>query len=100
MMQSSEKVQVSCMTVITYAGNARSLYIKAIRAACNGQQDEAQHLLGEGKESYNRAHDARLQLFSAENGGLLNMNLLVVHAEDQLMSAENFGILAEELALA
>lgn len=38
-------------------------------------------------------------MFGAEAEGPFEMGLLVVHAEDQLMSAETFGILAEELLL-
>lgn len=99
MSELTEATQLACMEVITYAGNARSLYIKAIKAAHGGEADSARELIEEGRASYNRAHDAHLRLFGAEAEGPFEMGLLVVHAEDQLMSAETFGILAEELLL-
>jgi PTS system cellobiose-specific IIA component len=98
-MTMGEQGQLDCMQIITFAGNARSLYIRAIHAAHAGKKDEAQALIDEARESYNRAHDIHLSLFGAEEEGTMALNLLVVHAEDQLMSAEEFGILAEEFAM-
>lgn len=97
MSEFTEETQRACMEVITYAGNARSLYIKAVHAARHDEKDQAAQLVEEARASYNRAHDAHLKLFGAESDGSLEIGLLLVHAEDQLMSAETFGILADEM---
>ncbi len=91
-----ELVNVS-VQIIANVGSARSLYIEAIDAAKKGEFDEAQRLVGEGREFFNKGHDAHMGLVQQEaSGSPTAVCLLLAHAEDQLMSAESFGILADE----
>lgn len=83
--------------IIAAVGTARSSYINAIRLAKNGDFDAANAAIEEGKQLYAKGHDAHFGLIQREAAGTPTaMCLMLTHAEDQLMSAEGFGILAEE----
>lgn len=93
----SEELMMSCMTIITYVGTARSCYINAIQLAKEGKFEEAEKMIKEGEENFVQGHNGHGDLLTKEaNGELGNAGLLLIHAEDQLMSAEGFHIIAEE----
>lgn len=76
---------------------ARSSYIEAIHFAKEGKFDKAKEQIEEGKKYFIEGHKKHAQLISEEaSGKTVDIGLLIVHAEDQLMSAETFSILAEE----
>ncbi|NCB33183.1 MAG: PTS lactose/cellobiose transporter subunit IIA [Erysipelotrichia bacterium] len=82
--------------IIAAVGTARSCYIAAIDAASDGNFSEAEKQIKEGQEAFIQGHDAHGGLLTKlANGEMPSMDLLLTHAEDQLMSAETFGILAE-----
>lgn len=92
-MQGTELV---AFQIIASVGSARSSYISAIDAAAQGKFDEASRLYQEGQKDFVEGHDAHAKLLTkTAQGEKVEMDLLLTHAEDQLMSAEAFGILAE-----
>lgn len=93
-MEDLEKVY---FTIISSVGTARSNYIEAIHKAKEGNFEEAEKLMKEGRDYFVEGHKAHGELITKEaNGEGAPVSLLMIHAEDQLMSAEAFGILAEE----
>lgn len=64
---------------------ARSCYIEAIQEAKRGDCAAAEKLIGEGDAAFVEGHDAHAGLLQqeAEKGGSI-VNLLLLHAEDQL----------------
>lgn len=91
------ELETIAFQIIAAVGNARSLYIEAIHEAAAGHLDEAERLMREGRASFHEGHAAHASLITAEAAGEGKpMSLILTHAEDQLMSAEAFGILAEE----
>lgn len=83
--------------IISTVGTARSCYIEAIQKAKEGKWDEINELFTMGTEAFNEGHNAHLRLLTKEaEGKSESVNLLLLHAEDQLMSAEGFKIIAEE----
>ena len=91
-----EGTELVAFNIIASVGTARSSYIGAIDAASEGNFDEAEKLIKEGQEAYVQGHDAHAKLLTqTAQGNTVSMDLLLTHAEDQLMSAEAFGILAE-----
>lgn len=93
-----EEMEMTCFEMISAVGSARSSYIEAIHAAKVGDYDKANQLIEEGNSSFLEGHKVHLQLIQNEASGKKNeMSLLLVHSEDQLMSAEGFKILALEL---
>lgn len=92
-----EGLELVSFQIISSVGVARSCYIEAIQEAKKGNYDKAEELIKQGQEMFNQGHHAHAQLVQDEAGGNpVNMTLLLTHAEDQLMSAEGFGILARE----
>ena len=92
-----EGIELICFQIISTVGNARSLYIEAIQAAKAGDFEKAEELIKEGEASFTEGHTAHGKLIQQEaSGEATTMTLLLTHAEDQLMSAEAFGILSRE----
>lgn len=86
-----------CFEIISNVGEARSNYIEAIQLAKEGKIDEAKALVKEGNACFARGHASHAELLTKEAAGeALEAGLIMIHAEDQLMSAETFSILAEE----
>ena len=93
----SEELELACFNIITHVGTARSNYIGAIQLAKEGKFEEAENLIAEGEKEFVEGHHAHADMLTKEaNGELGNAGVLLIHAEDQLMSAEAFKIIAEE----
>lgn len=93
----SPEVEQAAFQIIASVGAARSSYIEAIHKAHDGDFDGAEALIKEGQELFNVGHNAHFGLVQNEAAGNESeFALILMHAEDQLMSAEGFGILAEE----
>ena len=96
-MTSFEELAAASFKIIAAVGDARSYYLEAIRAAKSGDYDAARVRMEEGQKMFRMGHAAHTELVQREAGGdPVDMTLMITHAEDQLMSAEAFGILAEE----
>ena len=92
-----EEMEMICFQIISAVGAARGSFVEAIDLACEERFEEAEQKLKEGKEFFVEGHGAHAQLIQQEaSGEKTEVILLLVHAEDQLMSAENFRILAEK----
>lgn len=92
-----EGIELAAFQIISTVGTARSCYIEAIQQAKKGLWVEAAHLISEGDKAFTQGHDAHMSLLTQETEEKKwELNLLLVHAEDQLMSAEGFKILALE----
>lgn len=92
-----EGLELVCFEIISSVGNARSLYIEAIQEAKAGNFEKAADLIKEGEESFTQGHHAHAELVQKEAAGEATpFSLILMHAEDQLMSAEGFRIIAEE----
>lgn len=92
-MMDSEMDVVS-MTIIANSGDARSYAFQALEEAKTGNFDEADKLMKKSEESSTLAHKAQTELlFSEANGEKHDINVLLVHAQDHLMTS----MLAQEL---
>ncbi len=92
-----EGLELIAFQVIASVGTARSMYVEAITLAKKGQIKEAKEMIHEGSLVFNEGHHAHMELITMEaNGELPNIPLLIMHAEDQLMSAETLKIIADE----
>ena len=92
-----EGLELIAFQIISAVGTARSCYIEAIQEAKKGNYESAEKLIKDGDEAFVEGHDAHAGLLQKEasgEGG--NVNLLILHAEDQLMSAEGFKTIALE----
>lgn len=96
-MAENEDLEVQVFQIISAVGTARSNYIEAIHAAKARDYDKAAELIAKGDECFAEGHDVHLELLGREAEGEGIACLLVMHAEDQLMSAEAFKLTAQEL---
>ncbi|MEJ8737894.1 PTS lactose/cellobiose transporter subunit IIA [Erysipelotrichaceae bacterium HCN-30851] len=95
-----EGLELISFQIISSVGMARSSYIEAIKEARNGNFDIANEKIKEGEEYFIKGHSAHAELIQQEAGGSpVQPSLLLLHAEDQLMSAETIKIIAEELII-
>lgn len=86
-----------CFEIITNVGMARSSFLEGIALAREGKWDLAEEKRKEGEEYFIAGHHVHMKLISMEaNQELDRVPLLLIHAEDQLMSAEGFKILFYE----
>lgn len=91
-------LELVCFQIISAVGMAKSSYIEAIQEAKKGNFEKARACIQEGEASFIQGHNAHSELIQQEAGGKeVNPNLLLLHAEDQLISAETIKILANEL---
>ena len=87
-----DQFEMTCFSIVAQVGSARSCYLEAITCAENGDFEAARKLIDEGNVVFNAGHDAHMKLLQQEE---LPFRIILLHAEDQLMSAEGFRILAE-----
>lgn len=91
-------LEETCMQLITFAGMTKSSYVEAISQRRAGNEKKALELIKEGKESFVQCHEIHQQMFT-KNYEIKSpiQNLLLMHAEDQMMACEIIYILATEL---
>ena len=93
-----EDKELICFQLITAAGGAKSNYIRAIQKAKEGAYEEAAELISEGDDMMKQGHLPHTDLVQKEAAGeAVPMGLILAHAEDQMMSAEIFKVMAEEM---
>lgn len=84
--------------IIAVAGDARCKATEAILNAKKNKLDEADRLIKEAREGIVPAHQLQMDLIVDESrGNKQDMNILLVHAQDHLMTAMMFIDLAEEI---
>ena len=99
-MKEEKKLDLEEMAleIIPNVGTARSMYVEAVEAAKTGNFEEAHNLVAEGEKIFVNGHHAHADLVNAKIGvEELQYMFLVMHAEDQLMSAETLKIVCDEL---
>ena len=85
------------MEIIVHSGQASSLAMEAIQEAKKGNFDRAYKLLNESNEEFLKAHKVQTELIQKEVSGEKNeISLLMVHAQDHLMTGMTVKELAEE----
>lgn len=92
-----QELEAICFQMISAVGTARSMYIEAIHLAKVGEFEQAQEMMQQAQQNFVEGHHAHAKLIESEaDGNQTPFSLILMHAEDQMMSAEAFGILAEE----
>lgn len=90
-------IELISFEIISSVGMARSCFIEAMRKAREGLFEDAQSLIKEGDGYFIEGHRAHTRLIQHEaTGEPIVLTILLTHAQDQLMSAESFKIIAEE----
>ena len=92
------EVELKCFQMISEAGVARSNFIEAITEIKKRNYEQAEKLIKEAEKNYIQGHASHMELLQMDtNIDTVNSMVLLMHAEDQLMSVEVFKTLFNEL---
>ena len=90
-------IEMIAMTLIGHAGETKSLAFQAIDEAKKGNFVEAEIFLKKSTEEMLKAHELQTNLIVKEaDGEKMEVGLIMVHAQDHLMTAILFKELAKE----
>ena len=84
--------------IITHAGDARAFAYEALKLAKTGVIQEAREKLIESQKELDLAHNTQTKLIQAEaSGERFELSLLLIHAQDQLMTSISEKTLIENM---
>lgn len=84
--------------LILFAGNGRSNAMEAMQAARRGDYEVAEELLEAAGSELRKAHEFQTKLIQGEaDGEAYPINILLIHAQDHLMTAMTVRDLAAEI---
>lgn len=84
-------------TLILHSGNARSKIIQSLREYRAGNVKEAERLFVQAEDDLKIAHDIHFKMIQQEaSGNKVQFDLLLMHAEDHLMSTMTMKELVKE----
>lgn len=93
-------LEQTVMELLINAGEARSHAMTAIQAARQRQWPQAEEALAASQAASRAAHAVQTQLIGLDEGaGKIPLNLILVHAQDHLMTAMLCHDLAQEIVL-
>ena len=94
-MEDMNKIEMACFEIIAQRGLRPQLLHRAIDLAGEGKIDEAEARVAEGEQFFLVGHAKHGEMIAQEAcGDHIDPSIILIHAEDQLMSAETFKILA------
>ncbi|MFS0781110.1 PTS lactose/cellobiose transporter subunit IIA [Bacillus sp. 1P06AnD] len=86
------------MNIILHSGNARSLAMEAIKEAKEGNFELAEKHIEEATQALGQAHRSQTDLIQGEaRGEKSEISILLIHAQDHLMTAMSVKDLAAEM---
>lgn len=98
MPEEKKEPDMVSFAIISSAGEARSLAFQALEEAKAGNLAEADELLKRSDQAATQAHKAQTDLlFNEMNGNPTPVNVLLVHAQDHLMTSMLAAELIREL---
>lgn len=93
-----EGLELIAFEIISNVGMAKSLAIEALRAVRSGNYEEGNEKLAEASKFLTEGHHAHTALIQKEAAGeRAEFSLMLMHSEDQMMSAETIKSLVEEM---
>lgn len=93
----NKEIELLLFQIISSVGTAKSLYIEAIGESKKNKFKEAENKIKEANSYFLKGHETHRDLIQMDaESSSVPFSLLLVHAEDLLMSADTFKILADE----
>ena len=95
----NEEIEKICFEIITNVGISKGYFISAIKTMkVENDLRKTLEFMKKGEESLVIGHKSHAELLKLDSKGNINsIPLLVMHAEDQLMSVETIKMFAEEI---
>lgn len=98
MTKELEEMQGVAFQIIAAVGEAKSSYVEAMALARKGEFESAKALIVQGDKMYSEASHYHLGLVQREaQGEQLPFSLILMHAEDQLLTTEVVKLMAIEI---
>ena len=92
------KNEAEIFEIIAHGGNAKSLAYEALNSAAEGNFEEAKKHLDESEHEMAEVHKTQTRLIQDEiNGEKVDTSLLMIHAQDHLMTALSEKSLIEKM---
>ncbi|MCA6742589.1 PTS cellobiose transporter subunit IIA [Enterococcus durans] len=96
---SSEELQVTAFDIILHSGNARTLIHEGFKDMHQEKFEEADEQLTKANEEILQAHKAQTNLLKEyASGQKIEMEIIMVHAQDHLMTTMTLLEVATEMA--
>lgn len=81
-------IEAAVMELIINAGESRSCAMQALQEAKVGNWDEVDALMKQSTSAIKKAHQSQTELIGMDEGlGKIPVNLIMVHAQDHIMTA-------------
>lgn len=94
----SETLQVTSFDIIFHSGNARTLIHEAFRSSVNEMFEEVEEKLRQANEEILHAPQSQTQLLKElASGTKIEMEIIMVHAQDHLMTTMTLLEVAQEM---
>ena len=95
----SEEIQITAFNIILHSGNAKTKIHSAFELMRKGEFDKANQLLDEANDDILEAHESQTGLLqSYANGTKIEMEIIMVHAQDHLMTTMTLLEIAIEIS--
>ncbi|WP_392553609.1 PTS cellobiose transporter subunit IIA [Orbus wheelerorum] len=95
----TEEIQLVAFTIILHSGNAKTKTHQAFKAMREANFTLANQLLEEANDEILQAHKSQTELLqSYANGKKIEMEIIMVHAQDHLMTTMTLREMAIEMA--
>ena len=95
----SEELQVIAFDIILHSGNARTLIHEAFKLLRQVEKAEASQQLDKANEAILEAHKAQTNLLKEyASGQKIEMEIIMVHAQDHLMTTMTLLEVANEMS--
>ena len=93
-----ETIQEMSFEIIGYAGNAFSYFYEAVEEMMEENKERAKELYNLGKKELTQAHKVQTYLLISEaNGEKVNTNVILIHAQDHLMTTIMYERIAKQM---
>ena len=93
-----ETIQEMSFEIIGYAGNAFSYFYEAVEEMMEENKERAKELYNLGKKELTQAHKVQTDLLISEaNGEKVNINVILIHAQDHLMTTIMYERIARQM---
>lgn len=100
MVDIMEGMELLNFQIISNVGDAKSYLFEALKAAREEKFDKAKKLVKNAEDSLVKAHEIHVKLLQQEvQGEPIEITLLLMHAEDQMMTTEMLKDITNEILL-
>lgn len=92
-----EELEQQIFEIITHSGSARAMLYEAFKEVQNGNVDKANELMDSSSKEMTLAHNVQTKLITADMNGGTKISLLLIHAQDQLMTTMSEQTIIEQM---